>query len=61
MKLRSDTPQDHGVLLACAAVSGPQQIILSRAPYKIVTPGEQDDLEPEPQTCNRIPVPPNTP
>jgi hypothetical protein len=45
---------DDGTLLACAAITGSQSLTLSRAPYKIVKPGDQGNLEPKPQTCAGI-------
>lgn len=56
-------PLPNGTLLACAQIMGPQQLLLSRAPYQIVTPGQQNNLEPKPQTCPGITQapPPSTP
>lgn len=40
-----------GTLLACAAVEDATTARFARAPYVIVTPGQQGDLEPKPKNC----------
>jgi hypothetical protein len=40
-----------GTLLACASIAGPRTATFARAPYAIVTPGQQGDLEPKPRNC----------
>lgn len=57
MRIKSIPDTDPRTLLACAAVIGPQEIVISRAPYVIVTPGDQGTLQPKPKTCNGIPTP----
>src|SRR6266480_3830008 len=48
MTVRGHSLRKKGTLLACAAITGPQKTTLSRAPYEIVTPGDQGKLEPVP-------------
>jgi hypothetical protein len=40
-------------LLACAAITGPQAITLTRAPYEITTLGEQGDIKYKPLSCDK--------
>jgi hypothetical protein len=39
-------------LLACAAITGPQSMLLSRAPYSIVEVGDQGNIPHKPLTCD---------
>lgn len=41
----------NGTLLACARIAGPRQATFARAPYAIVTPGQQGQYEPKPKKC----------
>jgi hypothetical protein len=43
--------RNNGTLLACAYIEGPHAATFARAPYVIVTPGQQGDLEPKPRNC----------
>jgi hypothetical protein len=43
-----------GTLLACATIDGPNKATFARAPYAIVTPGQQGDLEPKPKHCEAL-------
>jgi Peptidase A4 family len=52
---------DGDTLLACAAITGSRAMTLSRAPYKIVTPGHQGWLEPKPKNCDGTIQPPPSP
>jgi len=40
-----------GTLLACATIAGSHSATFTRAPYAIVTPGQQGQYEPKPQNC----------
>lgn len=40
-----------GTLWACATIDGPNRATFARAPYVIVTPGQQGRLEPKPKHC----------
>jgi hypothetical protein len=42
----------NGTLLACATIDGPREATFARAPYVVVTPGQQGDLEPKPKHCD---------
>jgi hypothetical protein len=42
---------ENGTLWACATIDGPRSATFARAPYVIVTPGQQGQLEPKPQHC----------
>jgi hypothetical protein len=52
-----DIDKNGNALLACAAITGGQAITLSRAPYAIVAPGQQGQLEPKPLNCDGTPPP----
>jgi hypothetical protein len=39
-------------LLGCAAITGPQSVLLSRAPYSIVEVGDQGNIPYKPLTCD---------
>lgn len=58
MTWRGRSLEDKDTLLACAVITGPQNMTLSRAPYKIVDPGHQGWLEPKPQNCHGTIQPP---
>lgn len=42
---------DRGTLLACTTIDAAHAATFARAPYVIVTPGQQGQLEPKPQHC----------
>ncbi|HEY2476946.1 MAG TPA: G1 family glutamic endopeptidase [Candidatus Cybelea sp.] len=42
---------ENGTLLACTTISGERSATFTRAPYVIVTPGQQGKLEPKPKNC----------
>jgi peptidase A4-like protein len=52
-----DITATGNALLACAAVTAPHSMTLSRAPYTITYPGGQGRLEPKPQNCDGTPPP----
>jgi hypothetical protein len=42
---------EDGTLWACSTITGPTTAAYARAPYDIVTPGQQGNLEPKPKHC----------